>query len=232
MRSTTGSGAESRWSLKFALRKPSPSGSLASTWQPGNAAWTIRSSRGAGRLRRGLARIPRACSGAPGTMLPACAHTRQPLCEARRKAGLHFGRDESGFVEIVEMRLVLCAKAGELHVDQVRQRDQAKLSDSPVGAEFRRCLRIQMDGPTSGGLVRPNQHVDSRHVAMLETKCCGSFRDLLQIGAAYNDIDVLREPPGIRLRFLDVQVHRETSGYPILKSCRREEPLRESRQIE
>jgi hypothetical protein len=39
---------------------------------------------------------------------------------------------------------------------------------------------------------------------MLETKCCGSFRDLLQIGAAYNDIDVLREPPGIRLRFLDV----------------------------
>src|ERR1039458_8144565 len=170
MRSTTGSGAESRWSLKFALRKPSPSGSLASTWQPGNAAWTIRCRRSAARLRRGLARIQRACSGAPGTMLPACAHTRQPLCEARRKAGLHFRRDESGFVEIVEMLLVLCAKAGEPHVDQVRQRDQAKFSDSPVGAEFRRCLRIQMDGATAGELVSPNHAVNTRDVAMLETE--------------------------------------------------------------
>src|ERR1039457_2392089 len=142
MRSTTGSGAESRWSLKFALRKPSPSGSVANTWQPGNTACTIRSRKGAGRLRRGSARVQRACSGAPGIMLLVCANLRQPLGEDRRKTGLHVGCDESGLVEIFEMRLVLCAKAGELHVDQVRQRDQPQSFDSPVETEFQRWLRI------------------------------------------------------------------------------------------
>src|ERR1017187_7530758 len=125
MRSTTGSGAEARWSLKFALRKPSPSGSLASTWQPGNTACTIRSRTAAGRLRRGSARIQRACSGAPGITLLTRANLRQPLGEDRRKTRLHFGYDEPGLVEILEMHLVLYAEAGELHADQVRQWDQA-----------------------------------------------------------------------------------------------------------
>src|ERR1039457_6012314 len=115
MRRTTGSGAGSSFSLKFALRKPSPSGSP---------------------------RPQRDCSGAPGIMLPACAPLPQPLREDRRKAGLHVGRDESGLVEIFEIGFVLCAKAGELHVDQVRQRDQPQSFDSPVETEFQRWLRM------------------------------------------------------------------------------------------
>src|ERR1017187_1680274 len=142
MRRTTGSGAGSSFSLKFALRKPSPSGSLASTRQPGNAVCAMRSRKGADRLRRGSGRTQRDWFGAPGVMLPACAHLRPPLREDRRKAGLHVGRDESGLVEIFEMGFVLCAKAGELHVDQVRQRDQPQSFDSPVETEFQRWLRM------------------------------------------------------------------------------------------
>src|ERR1022692_342921 len=142
MRRTTGSVVGSSSSLKFALRQPPPSGSLESTRERGNAVCAMRSRKGAGRLRRGSARVQRPCSGAPGIMLLVCANLRQPLGEDRRKTGLHVGCDESGLVEIFEMRLVLCAKAGELHVDQVRQRDQPQSFDSPVETEFQRWLRI------------------------------------------------------------------------------------------
>ncbi len=53
-------------------------------------------------------------------MLPTRANLSQPLREDRWETGLHFGRDESGFVEILEMHLVLHAEAGELRADQIR----------------------------------------------------------------------------------------------------------------
>ena len=51
----------------------------------------------------------------PGLL--AGANLGQPFAEDGRKSGFDLGCDEAGFVQILEMRFVLSAKAGEFHPD-------------------------------------------------------------------------------------------------------------------
>jgi len=66
--------------------------------------------------------------GMVGCLL-AGANLGQPFAEDGRKSGFDLGCDEAGFVQILEMRFVLGAKAGEFHPDQVRQGNQPNSPD-------------------------------------------------------------------------------------------------------
>jgi hypothetical protein len=59
-----------------------------------------------------------------------------------------------------------------------------------------------------------------------------SFGDLVQVGAAHDDINVLCEAPGIRFDFLDVEIDCQSSDDSILKAGGGKELFRESGQLE
>jgi hypothetical protein len=53
-------------------------------------------------------------------------------------------------------------------------------------------------------LVRPNQHIDARDMAMPKTERRGGLGNFLQIGAAHGNVDILCEASGVGLDFLYV----------------------------
>ena len=95
--------------------------------------------------------------------------------------------------------------------NQVRQRNEANALKLSTGTDCRRSLGIirlylltrenQVDRSPGGGRSRLHQHVHSRHVPVPQSERIDGARDPFEIFAAYRDIDIPREAPGVRLRF-------------------------------
>lgn len=86
--------------------------------------------------------------------------------------------------------------------------------DRSMGTEFGYRLEIfrpnllarenQMDRPPSRRLPGLHQHIDSRHVLELEIEQLSRLRDLRQILAPHDDIDIFGQASSVRLRFFNV----------------------------
>src|SRR5258708_19835336 len=68
----------------------------------------------------------------PGTgrQLFARSNLREPRSQRLRQIVLNLGRDQAGFVEILQVGFILRPEAGDLHTNQFAERDQANAMKS------------------------------------------------------------------------------------------------------
>ena len=77
-----------------------------------------------------------------------------------------------------------------------------------------------------------HQHVDSIDLAMMKAERNRRVRDVQQIFAPHEDVDVFCKSAGVGLCFFDVEVNREASHNSILDACGRESLVNPFRQLE
>src|SRR5450759_1404416 len=131
------------------------------------------------------------------------SNLREPRTQRIRQAGLNLRRDQAGLVEVLQVGFVLRPEAGELHANQVRQRDRTNAMERSIRPDGWRRLGIvrlylltrenQMDCSPRGGRSRLHQHVHSGNVLVLHPERLNRSRDPLEIVAPHRDIDIPRE---------------------------------------
>jgi hypothetical protein len=174
--------------------------------------------------------------------LPAGAYLRQPLAEDWRKSSLNLRGDETLFVQILKVGFVFGSKAGELHVHQVRQRDERDSFDPAAGAELGHWLRIfrahffaiedHVHRPSGRRLPFLHQHVNAGRVPVLQPEGLHSRSDSAKIFAPDCDVDVFGQAPGVGLGFLYVEIRGQAADNAVLDAGGTQGLFHSGREIE
>lgn len=147
-----------------------------------------------------------------------------------REPGFDLWGDDARFVQVFQVRLILGPEAGQFHADEILHRHETDTLEDSRRANFGNRLGIfradffstenHVHCAPRRRLAGLDEHVNTRHVTILEAERLYSFGDGSEVFAADGDIDVFREASGIGLALFDVQIGSKAADYAVLESRR------------